>query len=99
MMRNKQINLAVQVLPFGGKKHAYEIVDEAIKQIRNSGLIYKVCPFETVIEGSYAEVMNVVEKVQKACYDAGAENLICNIKIQSHSKKNVTIDDKMHKYE
>jgi uncharacterized protein YqgV (UPF0045/DUF77 family) len=98
-MKNKQINLAVQVLPFGGKKHAYEIVDEAIKQIQNSGLIYKVCPFETVIEGKYDQVMTVVEKVQKACYDAGAENLICNIKIQSHSINNVTINDKMHQYE
>jgi len=98
-MKNKQINLAVQVLPFGGEKHAYEIVDEAIKQIQNSELKYKVCPFETVIEGSYADVMDVVEKVQKACYDAGADHLICNIKIQSHSTDKVTIDDKMHQYE
>lgn len=97
-MKNKQINLAIQVLPFGGKKHAYEIVDEAIKQIQNSGLTYKVCPFETVIEGNYQAVMKLVENVQQACYNAGAENLICNIKIQSHSKNKVTIDDKMHKY-
>ncbi|MEA1872813.1 MAG: thiamine-binding protein [Bacteroidota bacterium] len=98
-MKNKQINLAIQVLPFGGEKHAYEVVDEAIKQIQNSGLKFKVCPFETVIEGNYVDVMNVVEKVQQACYNEGAENLICNIKIQSHSKNNVTIEDKMHKYD
>jgi len=98
-MKNKQINLAIQVLPFGGEKHAYEIVDEAIKQIQNSGLKYKVCPFETVIEGNYTAVIALVEKVQNACYTAGAENLICNIKIQSHSTNQITIDDKMHKYD
>jgi uncharacterized protein YqgV (UPF0045/DUF77 family) len=93
-----QINAAVQVLPQSKLKHPYDIVDKAIEIIQQSGLKYQVCPFETVIEGEYFTVIQLIEKLQDACYSAGAENLICNIKIQSSVNENVTIEDKMHKY-
>ena len=66
--------------------------------IASSGLRYKVTPFETVMEGNYEEIMNVVKLAQEACYTAGAESLMTYIKIQS-STNDVSIDDKMEKYE
>lgn len=93
-----QINAAIQVLPRSAHKHPYDIVDKAIEVIQQSGLKYQVCPFETVVEGEYNQVIQLIEKVQDACYAAGAEDLICNLKIQSSGNENVTIDDKMHKY-
>ncbi|VBB46867.1 conserved hypothetical protein [uncultured Paludibacter sp.] len=91
------INASLQVLPSGGTKHPYEIVDRAIEVIAASGLKYKVCPFETVVEGTYDEIMSVFKKAQQACYDAGAQSVMAYIKIQS-SQKNVSIEDKMKKY-
>lgn len=93
-----QINVAIQVLPRSAQKHPYDIVDKAIEVIQQSGLKFQVCPFETVVEGEYQQVLQLIEKVQDACYNAGAEDLICNIKLQSSGSGNVTIDDKMHKY-
>lgn len=93
-----QTNAAIQVLPRATSIHPYTIVDKAIETIAASGLKYQVCPFETVVEGTYNEVMELIKKVHETCYDAGAEELICNIKIQTSGKQNVTIDDKMHKY-
>lgn len=98
-LKNSQVNVAVQVLPLINSNKVYPIVDEAIKVIENSGLKFKVCPFETVIEGSYSEVMEVIEKVQAVCFDAGAIDLICNLKIQSSSTKEVRIEDKIEKYD
>ncbi|HEY9124059.1 MAG TPA: thiamine-binding protein [Bacteroidales bacterium] len=95
---NQQINAAIQVLPRSKDKHPYDIVDKAIEIIKTSGLKYQVCPFETVVEGTYAEVMTLVEKVHAACYAAGTEDMMCYLKIQSSSQKAVTIDDKMNKY-
>lgn len=95
---NKKINAALQVLPSGGEKHPYEIVDKAIEVIARSGLKYKVCPFETVVEGTYDEIMNVFKAAQQACYDAGAQSIIAYFKIQT-SLNDVTIEDKMEKYE
>jgi uncharacterized protein (TIGR00106 family) len=96
---NKQINLAIQVLPRAKNIHPYDLVDKAIEVIKNSGVKYLVCPFETVMEGNYDELMKIVEDIHKACYEAGAEEIICNLKIQSNSSMKVEIDDKMKKYQ
>lgn len=96
---NPQVNIAIQVLPTCSGKDSYTIVDEAIKVISQSGLKFRVCPFETVIEGNYEEVMAVVRKAIEACYAAGAEKVLTNLKIQSARDKAVTIDDKTGKYD
>lgn len=94
-----QINLAIQVLPLGiPKDQAYQIVDEAIKCIHDSGLKYLVCPFETVIEGEYNKVMNLVDAIQTACKNAGAPEVIINMKLQRNFSKDVAIMDKIGKY-
>jgi len=98
-LTDKRINVAIQVLPVSAERHMYDMVDDAIAIIVNSGLKYRVTPFETVVEGFYGEVMELVQKVQEACYDAGAESLLCNLKIQSHEKHDITIEDKIEKYE
>src|ERR1035437_10417528 len=95
---NKTVNIALQILPSSSSIHPYTLVDKAIEVIAASGLRYKVTPFETVMEGSYENIMEVVKQAQEACYEAGAESLMTYIKIQS-SRKDVTIDDKMAKYE
>lgn len=92
------VNIALQILPTSKTIHPYQLVDKAIEVIASSGLRYKVTPFETVMEGSYDEIMNVVKLAQEACYEAGADSLMTYIKIQS-STKDVSIEDKMEKYE
>ncbi|HEY5592437.1 MAG TPA: thiamine-binding protein [Paludibacter sp.] len=94
----KTVNIALQILPSSKTIHPYKLVDKAIEVIAASGLRYKVTPFETVLEGSYDEIMKVVKQAQEACYAAGAESLMTYIKIQS-STADVSIDDKMEKYE
>jgi uncharacterized protein (TIGR00106 family) len=96
-MKNK-INVAIQVLPWSKTKGAYELVDVAIELIQKSGLIYRVCPFETVVEGCYEEVMNLVEAIHEAVFASGAEEMIINMKIQTRNNQDVFIDDKMNKY-
>jgi uncharacterized protein (TIGR00106 family) len=96
-MMNNTINAAIQVLPRSKDKHPYDIVDIAIDVIKNSGLKYMVCPFETVIEGKYDDVMRIISDIHTACYEAGTDEMICNLKIQT-AKSDVSIDDKMHKY-
>jgi uncharacterized protein YqgV (UPF0045/DUF77 family) len=76
----------------------YAIIDKAIEVIKNSGLTYLVCPFETVIEGTYEEVMKVVKQAQDICFENGAAEIITNLKIQRSSVKDVSIDDKIGKY-
>jgi Uncharacterized conserved protein len=93
-----KINLALQILPKANTQNTYEIIDKAIEVIQKSGLPYVVCPFETVIEGTYEQVMKVVKDAQDACFTHGAEELIANIKIQRAKNVDVFIDDKLKKY-
>ena len=95
---NKTVNIALQILPSSKTIHPYALVDAAIEVIIASGLKYKVTPFETVMEGTYDEIMTVVKQAQEACYEAGADSLMTYVKIQS-SREDVTIGDKMGKYE
>lgn len=97
-MKN-QINMAVQILPWSASTHPYGIVDEAVEIIKKSGVRYKVCPFETVMEGEYELLMKIVAEIHEACYKAGADNMLCYLKIQSNKEGMVTIEDKMKKYE
>ncbi len=95
----KKVNLAIQILPDSkSQKDKYQLVDAAISVIANSGLKYKVCPFETVIEGTYQEVMTVAEAAQEACFSAGAENMMVYLKIQRDKNEDVAIEHKMNKY-
>jgi uncharacterized protein (TIGR00106 family) len=96
-MKHK-INLAIQVLPRSETAGTYQLVDEAIRIVGESGLKYQVCPFETVIEGDYNTIMEVVRKVQEGCFAAGADELLVNIKIQARKDADVTIEEKMDKY-
>lgn len=96
-MANK-INLAIQILPKAQGKDIYALVDKAIEAIQRSGLPYVVCPFETVIEGPYDDVMRVVKEAQDACFAAGAEEIITNLKVQQALNRDVFIDDKIGKY-
>ena len=92
------VNIALQVIPKSKTKETYDLVDDAINVIQQSGLKYQVCPFETAIEGPYDEIMELVEKVQKTCFNEGAEELMVYIKIQNRKDSKVTIEEKMKKY-
>lgn len=92
------VNLALQIIPRSKDKEIYPLVDEAIKIIQQSGLKYKVCPFETVIEGTYEQVMQVAREAQEKCLTAGADDLLVFMKIQRSRLHDVSIEDKMEKY-
>ncbi len=97
-MVGNQVNAAIQVLPQSSVKHPYAIVDEAIEEIKDSGMKYKVCPFETVVEGPYDEVIALFKKIRDRCFTAGAGELLINIKLQIRKEGNVTMEEKIGKY-
>ena len=94
----KKINLALQILPFAGAEPDYALIDKAIKFIKNSGVKYNVGAFETVMEGFYDELLEIVQKTQEICYENGAQSMLVYIKIQSSKNKDISIEEKTEKY-
>ena len=62
-MHQHIINASIQIVPIVQDRHPYEWVDDAIEIIKSSGIKYEVGPFATVVEGTYDDVMSVINNV------------------------------------
>ena len=93
-----QINISLQIIPKGKEDTRYALVDDAITVIKESGLRYLVTPMETVIEGPYDAVMEVVKAAQEACLASGAEEVLTIVKLHVRNGKDVTFEEKTEKY-
>jgi uncharacterized protein YqgV (UPF0045/DUF77 family) len=92
-----QVHVAIQIVPISSEP-PYPIIDKAIAVIEKSGVDYRVGAMETVMQGTYKKLMDVVQAAQEACLDAGAEEVVVTLKV--HAKKNgdVTWEEKLGKY-
>lgn len=96
-MDTLKINVAIQLLPtkFSGDKIA--LIDKAIACIKASGLNYLVCPFETVVEGTYTEIFKLVDDIRTTTLNNGCEELLINMKLHA-AQKDLFFEDKITKY-
>lgn len=92
-MKN-QIHFAIQIVPKSATNYSYKIIDRAIDVIKQSGLRYEVGPMETVIQGNYDTIIEVVTKAQQVCFDAGADEIIVNMKVHARKDSDVTWEEK-----
>lgn len=91
------INAAIQLLPIGDTTNKIAIIDKAIALISESGLIYKVCPFETVVEGPSEQVYELIRRIQESTLTNGCPELLINIKIHA-ATRDLFIQEKLEKY-
>ncbi len=93
-------SVAIQVLPeANGDDEVVRIVDEVIGYIKSTGLSSYVGPFETVIEGEYEELMDIVKKCQYIAIEAGCPSIMSYVKINFKPEGGVlTIDKKVKKH-
>ena len=93
------VNASLQIVPVVQDKHPYEWVDEAIEVIKKSGIKYEVGPFATVIEGTYKEVMNVINVVNEHLQQRNCAEWITNVQIQIRSNADITGLEKTEKHQ
>jgi uncharacterized protein (TIGR00106 family) len=97
-MHNYIVNASLQIVPVVNDKHPYEWVDEAIEVIKNSGIKYEVGSFATVMEGTYDEIMEVINEVNEYLLSRNCAEWINNIQLQVRSKGDITGDEKTNNY-
>jgi uncharacterized protein YqgV (UPF0045/DUF77 family) len=91
-----QINAAIQLLPIGAADNKYELIDDAIALIKSSGLNYKVCPFETVVEGNSEQVYALIWQMQEQTL-RGCGEILINVKIHA-ANRDLSFSEKLEKY-
>lgn len=85
-----KVMLAFQLIPRLKEGNNFEVVDKAIAVVKASGVPFQVSAMETTMKGELNKLLEVVKDAQQACYDAGAIEVITNIKI--HSKTEAATD-------
>ncbi len=93
-MTNKDIHLAIQVVPLDRDNNTYSKIDAAIEVIQQSGLKYMITPMETVIQGPYESVQEVSRKAQEALVKAGCNEFLVNIKMHIRMDGDITMKEK-----
>ncbi len=97
-MHSYIVNASLQILPIVQDKHPYEWVGEAIAIIQQSTVKYEVGAFATTLEGSYADVMKVINDVNEYLLQQGCAEWISNIQIQIRSNSDITGEEKTVKF-
>jgi len=92
------VNASLQIVPIVEDRHPYLWVDEAITIIQDSGIVYDVGPFATILEGTYEQVMKVVNDVNEFLLQKGCTEWISNIQVQIKSTGDITGDSKTAKF-
>lgn len=92
------INASIQILPVGIERHPYEWVEEAIFVIQQSGIKYKIGPFATVVEGTYAQVIDVVHSINQYLTDSSCNEWITNVQLNMRSNGDITANEKLSKF-
>lgn len=92
------VNASLQILPIVQDKHPYEWVDEAIAVIQQSKVKYEVGAFATTVEGTYDEVLKVINDVNEYLQQNGCAEWIMNVQIQIRSDNNITGIEKTAKF-
>jgi len=90
------INAAIQLLPLT-VTDKIATIDKAIELIKQSGLPYKVCPFETVVEGESVKVYDLISRIQQSTLAGGCDELLINIKIHA-ANRDLHFEEKLVKY-
>jgi len=80
-----EVFLAFQVIPRLKEGNNFEVVDKAIEVVKKSNVPYQVGAMETTMKGELNQLLDIVTAAQNACYDAGALEVITNIKIHSRT--------------
>lgn len=93
-MTDHIITLGIQIIPKSKSLDSYSLVDKAIEVIQRSGVQHMITPFETVMEGTYPELMQISEKAQKAVLDAGAEECLVYYRIHYRKNEDVKFEEK-----
>ena len=98
MNKKFEASMAIQILPKMQQEDMLNVIDKVIKHIQSKNLNTVVCPFETVVEGSFEEIMALLKECLILANKEGAKDLLAYVKIAYNSEGVLTIDEKISKY-
>ena len=88
-------SIALQVLPLSQGIDRIAVIDKVIAYLQAQEVTMVVTPFETVLEGEFAELMHILKEALEVA-GQGADNVFANVKI--NIGEILSIDEKLEKH-
>ena len=89
------IHVSVQFVPVGNKEEAYEKIDRAIAVFEKSGLLQYLSPLESILEGTYHEIMMAIGEAKDACLVNEQDELVINLRMHMAKDRHVSWQEKV----
>ena len=93
------INATIQVVPLCAIENAFPIVDKAIEIIKQSGIHYSVGAFETMLEGEYEPVQQLLRQLEDFCYTQKEFQFLIYSKLHLCGSVNILAENKTAKFQ
>ncbi|MCL5957742.1 MAG: MTH1187 family thiamine-binding protein [Chloroflexi bacterium] len=79
----------VSIEPIGTGKASYsDIVAESVKALeRQKDVKYEITAMSTVLEGDRSTILRAVQEMEEACFKAGAQRCVTNLRIDERRDK------------
>ncbi|TKD70105.1 MTH1187 family thiamine-binding protein [Pseudalkalibacillus hwajinpoensis] len=89
----------VTVIPIGTESPSVSKYVADVQKILDSytdRISYRLTPMSTLIEGDLQDLLEVVQAIHEAPFQAGIERVATNIRIDDRRDKKVKMDDKLN---
>ena len=91
---------AVSISPVGADVSVSRYVAAALAVVRGQDRVrHRLDPMFTTLEGDLADIYDLVQRMQQAVFDAGAERVSTVIKIDDRRDRAVPMEDKVRSVE
>jgi uncharacterized protein YqgV (UPF0045/DUF77 family) len=99
MGRMAQALLSIQILPkVNAGEEVIPYVDRAIEIIKASGVLYRVGPLETTMEGDLDHLLDIVKQMNAAMFEMGSPSVMSQIKLVVDGQEGASIARQLQKY-
>lgn len=92
------VSAAFQFVPVKGMQDPVALIDEIIALIQQSGLVYRVCPFETAVEGSMDKILALQHEILAVAHQRPGLEFLLYVKFHAASGENRTLDEKTGRF-
>ncbi|MCD9023273.1 thiamine-binding protein [Cohnella silvisoli] len=94
-----QALLSIQILPkVNAGEEVIPYVDRAIEIIKASGVLYRVGPLETTMEGDLDQLLDIVKQMNTAMFEKGSPSVMSQIKLVVDGQEGASMARLLQKY-
>ncbi|WP_256761600.1 thiamine-binding protein [Cohnella sp. WQ 127256] len=94
-----QALLSIQIIPrVNPGEEVIPYVDRAIEIIKASGVLYRVGPLETTMEGDLDQLLDIVKQMNTAMFEKGSPSVMSQIKLVVDGQEGASMARLLQKY-